>query len=135
MKNISLPVWICVALQQVIAYTWYSNLLFGKAWFSQSGSFVEPYGFTLAFFMMSITASLLMTRMMAWLFPKIGIVTVGKGLLVGALLWTAFAGPVLAVHELGMGLTWQAILIDTSKELVAFMLTGAILTAWKPKTA
>jgi len=135
MKNISLPVWTCVALQQVIAYTWYSNLLFGKIWAAQFGGLIGAYGFTAAFFMMSVTASLLMTRMMAWIFPKIGIVTVGKGLLVGALLWTAFAGPVLAAHEIGMGLTWQAILIDTSKELAAFMLTGVILTAWKPKTA
>ena len=81
-------------------------------------------------FVFSIIGSFLITSAMASIFKALSIDTSRKGLCYGFLIWLSFFFFPYATHQQFIGFGFDLLLVDGGKELIAFLLTGLILTVW-----
>ena len=136
MKGINhLAVVVSVILHQALGFLWYA-VLFGNSWcagLSRSPGDINqtdplPY-------LLDMAGWLLASYVMAWLIQKTNTEGPVKGALLGAVLWLGFAVPALVPHYAFAGLKPVVMVIDTANVLVAFVVTGTILAAWRKKVA
>lgn len=133
--NISLVNWLAVAAAALSAFLvggiWYSELLFAKAWMTdskltvdeiKSSSSGKAFGFT-AFF------SLLMAVNLA-VFLAVPETTASLGAFYGFLtgIWTFCA---IAIHSLFELKSWRHIFINGGYSVVSLTLMGLILGIWR----
>jgi Protein of unknown function (DUF1761) len=136
-----LAVFAASVASMVIGLAWYSRPLFGNLWAriigkdkvsqaeaEQMQKEMQPY-FALVYIAAFIGAAVL-ARFMAWL----GAATVGGGLRIAFLAWLGFTLPVTLGTALFSGkdrkLVWPMFLVQAGHELVALLVSGAILGAW-----
>jgi hypothetical protein len=116
----------------VIGGLWYSPLLFGKAWMkANSFSEDEVKAFSKGrMFGWSIVFSLIMSLNLAMFLAAPG-TNATWGMTAGALAglgWVALAIGIIGVFE---NRSWKYILINGGYMIVAFVVMGAILGAWR----
>lgn len=131
----TLPIWVVLLLQQALWYAWFSNALFQKKWAQVLGTAASDPRPDLIFFMVSVTSSLVMARMTAWLFDKLEVHKPAVGALLASLLWIAFQGPSLAAFALFIHLPDSAVMIITFESLLSYVLSGLLLSVWRPARA
>jgi hypothetical protein len=128
-----LAVLVAIVLQFVIGFLWYGPL-FGEAWMKMVGLnmdmiMADPAG--AGEWITNIIASVAGVYLLAFLFTKMSIDTLGKGALYGFLIGFVFV--LLAVKTSGAfakdpyGLAW----ITGGFTTVGLTIAGAILGAWK----
>ena len=113
---------------------WY-GLVFAKAWVRLQGFTEEqqkqmakdqPRNFALFFI-----GDLIMATVMSFLLINLGLDGWSRGALLGFLLWLGIAATIGAAKNAATGKTFTLHLIDTSHELAALVVMGAILGAWR----
>jgi hypothetical protein len=140
-----LAVFVAAIVIFMLGALWYSPVLFMKKWLAlqarteeemraQAASANMPLMYTSAF----ITA-LLTSWMMAHLLghfaaavdPGVMSLNAAHGALFGFACWLGFAGPTSYATALFSGKPKQLWLIDSTYNLVSFMLAGFILAVWR----
>jgi len=133
--------WLAVLVAGISAFViggiWYSPGLFGKAWMKDSnltedeikkGNKGKIFGFTLVFsLLMAVNLAMFLQDRGAGCGPK---TDMSWGMIAGFLagIWTFCA---IAIHSLFELKTWRLILINGGYTIVALVLMGAIIGAWR----
>lgn len=134
MKGINrTAVFVAVVLHQVLGYLWY-GVLFAGAWLKGLGPAAAdirpdaplPY-------VLDVVGWLLASLLMAGLVVRLDIRSAAGGARLGLLLWLGLALPALLPHYAFIGLKPIVMAIDAGDLLVASLVTGAILGAWRMK--
>ncbi len=131
-----LAILVSVILHQILGFLWYSP----APWvpirlqalghpLSEAGT-VDPVALII-----DIIGWILASYLIAWLVEKTGADSATKGAMLGAGLWLGLAVPTLAPHYAFAGIQPIVTVIDLANVLVAALITGALLAAWRPKTA
>jgi hypothetical protein len=124
---------VAVVLQFVLGFIWYTPL-FGEAWMGMVGldlATIEANPPGAGEWITNIFSAVVSMYVLAWLFTKIPVTSLVKGLLVGLLIGFSFV--LLSVMTSGMfakdpyGLAW----ITGGFTTVGLAIGGAILGAWK----
>ncbi len=135
MKNLKInhaAVWILVLVQQVIGYMWYSPLAFAIKWVELMGkSASDLQNATMLPFAFSITASVIMTYSMAYLFKKLRVENFVTGMFYAFIFWLGFLFTELATFNSFELRPVALTFIDAGKSLVTFLVTGFVLGMWK----
>lgn len=119
---------------------WYSPALFAKKWIALQGRTEEqmraqaaaanmPLMYASAFVTALITA-IVMAHILAHM-ASIMPTGAAHGAFFGFMAWLGFAAPTSYASAIFYGKPKQAWLIDSTYNLVSFMLAGAILAAWR----
>jgi hypothetical protein len=135
-----LAVLVAAVVMFILGGLWYSPILFVKKWVALQGKTEEqmraesasanmPLMYTSAFVCALITA-LIMAHILAHM---AAIMPTGAvhGAFFGLMAWLGFAAPTSYATAVFSGKPKQLWLIDTSYNLVSFMLAGVILAAWR----
>jgi hypothetical protein len=128
--------WLAVVAAAVSTFVvgglWYSPILFGKVWLKANGfteaqaqSFNKPRAFGGAFIL-----ALIMSANLA-MFLADPTTTVSWGLTAGALAGVGWVAAGFAVVALFENRSWSYLLVNGGYLIVAFVLMGAILGAWR----
>ena len=128
-----LAVLVAVVLQFVLGFLWYGPL-FGEPWMGMVGldmATVEANPPGAGEWITNIVSAVVSMYVLAWLFTKIPVTSLLKGLLVGLLIGFSFV--LLSIMTSGMfakdpyGLAW----ITGGFTTVGLGIGGAVLGAWK----
>jgi Protein of unknown function (DUF1761) len=121
-----------VFLHQVLGFVWYSHLMFGPEWLAGIGKSESQLDRANPLpFIASIFAAVLLCYLMSWLFQVLIVDDWQRGLSVGLLIGCGFIAPTLTMHYMFMGISYNAIMIDTIKEIIVCGMTGVILSTWR----
>ena len=131
----------------LIGGLWYSPVLFAKRWIALQGRTVEQEKAQAAaanmplMYASAIITSLLIAWTLALILAHIGRdpmmgelgggVSVGHGALIGFMCWLGFAATTSYATASFSGKPKQLWLIDSTYNLVSFVLAGIILAAWR----
>ena len=124
---------VTVILHQALGFLWYGALFFNP-WLGGLGkkppdiNQSDPLPFVL-----DIVGWFLASYVMAWLIRRTNTDSPGWGALLGAVLWLGLAVPALVPDYAFAGLKPMVTVIDAADVLVACVMTGAILAAWRKK--
>jgi hypothetical protein len=125
---------VLVVVYQVLGFLWYSPLLFGEVWMDAIGLVPEDLdAANSAPFIIAILAAFAVNIMLAWLFTRLYVSSAMSGMWIALLCWLGFFFLNSATHSAFEGESLALILISGGKELVAFLLSGAVLGAWVKK--
>jgi hypothetical protein len=127
-----LAIWILVIVHQIVAFVWYSPLLFGNQWMEllnkTAADFANPNPIN---YIIAIITAVVMTYLLGWLFIKLNVNTLLKGICYACIFFLCFLFLQTLTHGLfsfrPIGLT----LIDDGMYLVNFVIAGAVLGSWK----
>lgn len=111
---------------------WYSPILFGKVWMRANGfteAQVESFNKARAFGGALVLALVMSANLAAFLADEK--TTLAWGTIAGALAGVGWAATSLAVIALFENRSWKYILVNGGYLIVAFVLMGAILGAWR----
>jgi hypothetical protein len=119
----------------VLGGLWYS-VLFGKAWLSLMGKTEEEIkadtkGSVPLMYLMAFICGLLTSWTLAVILNHFINLTALRGALVGALCWVGFAAVTSFATSLFSGHPKALWLINSSYNLVSFVLAGIILALWR----
>lgn len=136
MSRIWLHVWVLalVVAHQVLSFVWYSPYLFAWSWIDASGFRFSriPAPDTPAYYLpfaLCVVASTVLCYTMVWLYHRLAVRTALQGVGWAVLLWFAFVFTSMAVHHQFAQQPWSLTLIDGLRDLLLFVLTGAVLGA------
>ena len=119
---------------------WYSKILFAKRWIALQGRTEEQMKAQAAsanmplMYLSAFVTAFLTAWVMAYLIAHMGAVTeinAGHGAMFGVICWLGFAAPTSYATALFSGKPRQLWLIDTTYNLVSFVLAGIILAVWR----
>ena len=135
MKGINhLAVVAAVVFHQILGGLWYSVTpwalprlaALGKP--ASDASKVDP-----AALVLDIVGWILASYVMAWVVRRAEADSAAKGAIIGFVLWLGMQVPTLVPHYAFAGIAPVVTLADISANLVACVVTGAILGAWPAK--
>jgi hypothetical protein len=129
-----LAIFILVVVHQVLGFLWYSPFVLGAAWIDAVGITPEeidsanptPFG-------LAIAASLALNVTLAWLFTRLYVTSAISGMWIAFICWLGFFVLNSAADSAFEGESINLMLISGAKELVAFLISGAVLGAWVRK--
>lgn len=121
------------------------HFMLGGAWYAAfSAPWVQALGKPMSDFeqggsplvyLLPLGAAVLQNYLLAHLLAATGGPTVRRGLAWGALLWGALLFPYDLVHNTFSLFPFALTAIDSGKDLVGLLLSGAVLGAWRARTA
>jgi hypothetical protein len=113
---------------------WYSPVLFAKRWVALQGRTMDDMkamGASPAMYLEVFVCGLLTAWVLAVVIAHYGAITVSGGAMVGVLCWIGFAGATSYGSALFSSKPKALWAIDSGYNLVAFVVAGAILGAWR----
>lgn len=123
---------LIVALRQGFIFLWYSPILFAKSWQAGTNKPSEPLKRKDPVSLIaSLLGAFLYIYFLAWLLNVTNTQHLAGALKMGFLIWLGVILPTLVVHYKFLGYPWTVTAIDCGKELVAALLTVAILFIWR----
>lgn len=126
-------VFLAVVLHQVLGYLWY-GVFFAKPWLAGLGKTLSDLDPSAPLpYILDVIGWLLASLVMAWLVVRLDIRSARSGAMLGFALWLGLAVPAVVPHYAFIGLKPIVTAIDCGDLLVAFLMTGAILGAWRTK--
>jgi hypothetical protein len=140
-----LAVLVAAAIIFILGGLWYSPVLFMKKWVALQGRTEEQMRAQAAaanmplMYASAFVSSLIIAWMMAHLLGHLAYVVdpavmsydAAHGALFGVACWLGFAAPTSYATALFSGKPKQLWLIDSTYNLVSFVLAGALLAAWR----
>lgn len=127
-----LAVWVLVVVHQLIAALWYSPLLFADRWTAlaqlSAADFANPSGVP---YFISLAGALVLVYVMAYMFKVLRVQSLPQGLFYGFLFWLGFLFTEMLTYNAFELRPLGLALINGSKSLVTFMISGATLGAWR----
>ena len=133
--------WLAVLVSGIVIFMlgglWYSPVLFAKPWIALMGRTEEELraraksGSMPAMYGTVFLCGLISAFVLAVVIEAFGATTVVAGALVGALSWLGFAGATSFGSSLFSFEPRKLWLINSGYNLVSFVVTGAILAAWR----
>ena len=124
----------------ILGGLWYSPILFAKKWIALQGRTEEQMRAQAAsanmplMYLSAFVCALIQAWVMALIFghfnPEIAF-TAAHGALFGFLFWLGFAAPTSYAMALFSSKPMQLWFIDTTYNLVSFLLAGIILAVWR----
>ncbi len=132
-----LAILVSAVLWWIIGALWYSPVLFAGPWMKFTGVTSEmAAGMNpLLIYAMPLVAYFISCYVLAHAVVYAKATSVGNGLLVGFWNWLGFVGAIMFVTNGFQNKPFALWLIDAGYDLVGLLLAGAILAAWKPKSA
>ena len=125
---------VLVVVHQLLGFLWYSPFVLGGAWMDAVGLVPEDIDpATSVPFAIAIAASLALNVTLAWLFTRLYVTSAMSGMWVAFICWLGFFVLNSATHSAFEGESVNLILISGAKDLVAFLISGAVLGAWVRK--
>lgn len=122
---------VIVVIHQVLGFVWYDLNIFGTVWMESLGKTVDDFNMEdTSPFIYSIVYSFLMSFVMAYIFAEILIDTWQEGIRYSFLMWLGFFASAYTTHLSFGQFPVTLALVDTGKELVAFLIAGLILSTW-----
>ena len=123
-----------VFAHQALGFLWYSPFLFGDVWMDAVELLPEDIDpANPAPFAVAIAASAAVNLALAWLFTRLYVSSALSGMWIGFICWLCFFFLNAATHSAFEGETLSLVMISGGKELVAFLISGAVLGAWVKK--
>ena len=141
--------WLAVLVAAIVIFAlgglWYSPVLFMKKWIALQNRTEEQMRAEAAaanmplLYISAFVTSLLIALVMAHLLghlaaavdPNLRQPSVAHGAMFGLACWLGFAAPTSYATAIFSGKPKQLWLIDSTYNLVSFMLAGAIIAAWR----
>jgi hypothetical protein len=127
-----LAIVVAVIAHQLLGFLWYSVAPFATTRLEALGkpptdvNVVDSFALAL-----DVIGWILASYVIAWLIVRLQARSAAQGAGLGFLLWLGLAVPTLVPHYAFAGLTPVVTVIDVLNVLVAAVLTGAILGAWR----
>lgn len=125
-------VWLLAILHQVIAFVWYSPLLFSDKWVKLTGhseaDFANPSPLP---FLISFVGAVVLCYVMAWLFSRLFVRTASRGLALSLIFWAGFLFFELVTFNAFELKPYELALINAGKSLVTFAVSGLVLGIWQ----
>lgn len=119
----------------VLGGLWYSPALFARKWMALVGKTEDELkagaGSMPLMYIMAFICGLLTSWTLAVILNHFVNLTALRGAMVGALCWVGFAGATSFATALFSGKPRQLWLIDSSYNLVSFVIAGVILALWR----
>lgn len=124
-----------VVVHFLLGGAWYAA--FSQPWVAAVGKPLEAFQAASSplLYLLPLAAALLNNYLLAHLLNATGGPSVRRGLTWAALLWGALLFPYDTVHNSFGLFPFTLTLIDSGKDLVALLLSGAVLGAWRAKPA
>ena len=133
MRTNYVAVVVCAVLYWMLGALWYA-VLFNKPWMALTGvhngggSAALPYIVTLA---LDLLIAFVLAQVCAWRSAN----NAGRGAAIGILLWIGFVGPIACTNYMYEMRPMELFAINEFYPLVGLCLMGAILGAWRKKSA
>ena len=132
-----LAIAVAVVLQFVLGFLWYGPL-FGDAWMEMVGldlATVEANPPGAGIWIANVVSSALLIFVLAWLFVKLNVQTLAKGIWIGFVIGFTFTlMPAMISGFFADDSYWLA-WVNGGNTTVGLMLGGAVLGAWKSSKA
>ena len=120
---------VAAVINMVVGATWYSPMVFGKAWAKLSGQKMEDMKATPSYVVTTV-AALVQAWLLAVLVHSLGLITAMHGLTLGLLVWAGF----VATTSLGDTVfgdrpfkLWQ---LNNGYYLVVLVINSIVLSVW-----
>lgn len=130
-----LAVLVAAILNMVIGAFWYSPTLFGKSWMELVGLKPEDIqkraGSTQRAYLLTFVGSFIMAYALARIIWYAQAQTVTAGAAIGLLAWLGFVATTHGANYLFEGKPCRLYGINTGYPLVALVIMGALLAAWR----
>jgi hypothetical protein len=115
---------------------WYSPVLFARKWMSLMGKTeaelkADSSGSMPLMYLLAFICGLLTSWVLAVLLNHFLDLTALRGAMVGALCWVGFAAPTSFATTLFSGTPKRLWLINSTYNLISFILAGIILAVWR----
>jgi hypothetical protein len=135
-KTNYLAVVVCAAVYWLVGGLWY-GLLFSKRWMAlENMTETQAQGMNVALpYIVTFLLNLLIAYVLAQLCSWRNANTAGRGAAIGVLLWVGIVGPITYTTYMYEMRAKELFAINEFYPLVGLCLMGAILGAWKKKTA
>ena len=132
-----LAIAVAVVLQFVLGFLWYGPL-FGDAWMEMVGldmATVEANPAGAGIWIANVVSAALLIFVLAWLFVKLNVQTLAKGIWIGFVIGFTFTlMPAMISGFFADDSYWLA-WVNGGNTTVGLMLGGAVLGAWKSSKA
>jgi hypothetical protein len=126
-------VFLAVVLHQMLGYLWY-GVFFAKPWLAGLDKLSSDIDTSAPLpYILDVVGWLVASLVMAWLVVRLDIRSARGGAMLGFVLWLGLAVPALLPHYAFIGLKPVVMAIDAADLLIACVMTGAILGAWRTK--
>ena len=128
-----LAVLVAAIIYIVVGALWYSPFLFAKMWMDLVGKKEEDLKANAAAqgYIVSVIAALITAYVLAHMIRLVGAMTIAAGAQTGFWLWLGFVATTSATNYIFAGRPRQLYLIDNGYHLVALIIMGALLAAWR----
>lgn len=133
MLNVDVNWWailVAAAFNMLLGTIWYAPAVFGKPWMKLTGLKMGQ-GSTVTGYAITAAGALVQVWVLVHFVRYAGALTAVKGAEVGFWLWLAFVAIVMATNIVFEGRPWKLWSINSGYFLVALVLNGALLAAWR----
>lgn len=133
MLNVDVNWWailVAAAFNMLLGIIWYAPAVFGKSWMKLTGRKMGQ-GSTVTGYAITAVGALVQVWVLVHFVRYAGALTAVKGAEVGFWLWLAFVAIVMATNIVFEGRPWKLWSINSGYFLVALVLNGALLAAWR----
>lgn len=133
MLNVDVNWWallVAAGFNMVLGALWYAPAVFGKTWMKLTGRKMGQ-GSAVNGYVITAAGALVQAWILVHFVRYAGALTAVKGAVVGFWLWLAFVATVMAVNIVFEGRPWKLWAINSGYFLVALIVNGAILAAWR----
>ena len=130
-----LAVLVAAILNMILGALWYSPSLFGKGWTELMGFKAEDVqrraGGMQKAYILTFIASFIMAYALARVMWYAKVESMGGGIMIGLLAWLGFVATTHGANYLFEGRPLRLYSINTGYSLVALVVMGALLAAWR----
>lgn len=127
-----LAIFLLIIVHQAVGFVWYTPNVFGDKWLAFIGKTPEEIDPSNPFpYIISVLSSIVLCYTMAIFFRVFAVENILKGISIAFVLWFSFLFLNTATHSAFAGYPSGLVFINTGSLLVQFILTGAVLGAWR----
>ena len=123
---------VCVAINMVAGFIWYSPKVFYNTWWKGLGkSLDEQVDPSPLIYVPTIIAAFIEGVIVSFILAAMRSSTVGSGLLAGFLIWLGFVATTHLVNNVFAGRPWKVWAIEVGNHLVYLLICGVVLSVWQ----
>ena len=122
---------VLVLIHQIVGAIWYSPFAFAEKWMSLIGNSMSDFeNASFTPYVVSIIGAIITNYIIAYLFVKLDVRNLVKGMYYAFIFWLAFVFVELLTFNSFELRPYGLTFIDAGKSLAAYLISGIILGAW-----